>query len=502
MTDLRAVVDALLERVADVQALAGDLDRLVSRPVPPPVVRVAPGDNIQGALDQLAVNQGGVLRCQPGVYKVNLRWPYPIDDPAHAVTITSDTENLPSMGTRITPEYEPGLASFYPLDPLQPTLAIKNRAALLRLDGVAFGPSSDPARTLITIGGDKRGMTSLADAPHNFVFRHVLMHGDPVIGQGRGIAANGIGIELRDSHLDHFGIDKGIKTDAQAWCAWNGAQQHRLINCYLGGSAENVLYGGADAADESLMPRDIRIEGCDLVKRLEWKDRPWNIKCLLEFKTGADIQVVDCHLENCWAGQAWDSGVAVSVKSANQENGNPWTRVENFLMARCVITHVGSYLNVTGRNDGPYLSQIARNVRIERVLGYRRDQPGKGYGVTCNDGPADLVVDHCTFVDIGSSFLDITAGDATWQPTGLRFTNSIVTQGAYGLHSQYARPDDLVVTGNAIEKNPARAVSYPPGNVQLPAGSYATMLDPILLKPIAGTPLAAVVTTDGDPVGA
>jgi hypothetical protein len=75
--------------------------------------------------------------------------------------------------------------------------------------------------------------------------------------------------------------------DSQAICGVNGPGPFKIVNNYLEGSGENVMFGGADPAIRDLVPSDIEFRGNYCFKPLSWKighpsyaGTPWAVKNL------------------------------------------------------------------------------------------------------------------------------------------------------------------------------------------------------------------------------
>jgi hypothetical protein len=63
-----------------------------------------------------------------------------------------------------------------------------------------------------------------------------------------------------------------VNSDSQAIAGYNGAGPFRIINNYLEGAGENVLFGGSDPAVTNLVPSNIQIRQNLLTKPLAWRN--------------------------------------------------------------------------------------------------------------------------------------------------------------------------------------------------------------------------------------
>ncbi len=96
--------------------------------------------------------------------------------------------------------------------------------------------------------------TQLAQVPYAFVLDRLYVHGDPVLGQKRGIALHSSDTTLINSYVSDC---KAIGQDSQALSGYNGPGNYLIENNYLEGAAENVLFGGADPRIPNLVTANI-----------------------------------------------------------------------------------------------------------------------------------------------------------------------------------------------------------------------------------------------------
>ncbi len=192
------------------------------------------------------------------------------------ITIRSDTPDgsLPADGVRLVPAGRPGANT--PLERLArlvgqggthittPVVRTEPGAhhyvlKFLEIDGSA----NLGFETLIAFGEN-----STAAAAHDLVLDRVYAHGHRWKGQKRGIALNSIRTDVLNSYISDI---KAVNADSQAICGYSGAGPFRIINNYLEGAGENVLFGGGDPVVANLVPSDIEILRNHIVKPLSWK---------------------------------------------------------------------------------------------------------------------------------------------------------------------------------------------------------------------------------------
>ena len=500
----RARVMQLLDAsvAATEAARAGFTDEYPAGPTPPtplPPIRVPVGGDVQAALTQARV-EGATLLLAVGEHRCNL---VVTDDPtAQPVRITSDTEALPPAGTRITREYESGLACLKSANNVDPVITYKLRSTGVDLIGLGVRPLQAD-RTMIVFGTDS--MTSVEAQPHSIVHDRLLLLGDPVQGQRRGVMAHVRGYVLSNSSLLDFAE---VGAESKCLAAWNGGQYLSLQNCQLEAGAVNVMFGGGDARVDALAPQHILIEGCDFTKNPAWVTASPKrcTKNLLEFKHARHVRVRHNTFTHCWAAD-WPSGVAIAIKCCDQHGREPWTLTEDITIEHNRLAHVGQVFSIVAKNDAGNPTQLMRGLTIRHNLATDLDcdqWQGNGWWFQLSNVPDDLVLDHNTVVMNNKGFGDFSFNDPA-RGQRLTLTNNVAWQGKYGLKGPSGMncwnwETDLgyapLVTGNAIRRHPERKLDFGPGNVVIPEADFDASLDAAYAV-VPGSAVAAVPTTDG-----
>jgi hypothetical protein len=186
------------------------------------------------------------------------------------ITIKSDaTSGLPGDGVRIVPGTNVSLSALprlvgkggaYKTTPIiraEPG-AHHYRLQFLNLDGTA----NIGYETVVEIGSD-----STSERPHDIVLDRVYIHGHKYKGQKRGISLNGANVTIQNSYIADI---KSVSSDAQAIAGWNGPGPFTIVNNYVEGAAENIMFGGADPAISNLVPSNITIRGNHINKPTSW----------------------------------------------------------------------------------------------------------------------------------------------------------------------------------------------------------------------------------------
>ena len=219
------------------------------------------GDTITLAAGQTFVGNF-VLRAKPGT-----GW----------ITIRSDAADslLPADGVRLVPSDRTGGNTPRNLLPrllgqggaylTTPVLATDPGAhhyvlKFLEIDGSA----NLGFETLVALGQH----TSAAPA-YDIVVDRVYMHGHTWKGMKRGIALNSVRTDILNSYIADI---KAVNADSQAIAGYNGAGPYRIINNFLEGAGENILFGGVDPAFTNLVPADIEVTRNHIYKPLAWRN--------------------------------------------------------------------------------------------------------------------------------------------------------------------------------------------------------------------------------------
>ena len=211
--------------------------------------------DLQSALN--AAQPGDVILLRAGeTFVGNFTLPAKNSGSDAFITIRSDAPDgsLPAAGTRLVPDTRPGgntprnvLARLVGTGGGWKTTPVIAAAAgahhyllqFLEIDGVA----QEGWETLIEIGQNSFAQTSFDQAPWEIVLDRVFVHGHTAKGQKRCIALNGRNVTVQNSYISDC---KNFEYDAQAIAVFNAPGPLRIVNNYLEGTGENILFGGAD----------------------------------------------------------------------------------------------------------------------------------------------------------------------------------------------------------------------------------------------------------------
>jgi hypothetical protein len=228
-------------------------------------IYVAAGANLQTAID--SAQPGDRLLLAPGAtFTGNFRLPNKGAATTY-ITIRSAAADtlLPLAGVRIRPADAPNL----------PVLRSPNTASALttaagahhwRLQYLEFRANSRGFGEIIALGAGTQ--TMLTQVPHHLVLDHLYIHGDPALGQKRGIALHSGATWITDSYIADI---KGVGMDTQAINGYNGPGPYTIVNNYLEAAGENFMLGGASPKIPDMIPADIEFTGNHLYKPLAWR---------------------------------------------------------------------------------------------------------------------------------------------------------------------------------------------------------------------------------------
>lgn len=227
---------------------------------------VAPGADLQAAIN--AAQPGDTLLLEPGATYIG-NFVLPVKTGGAPITITTAPHpNHPAPGQRVSPAHASSLARIRSGNPM-PALTTAAGTHGWRIVLVEFGANRDGYGEIIQIGDASSAQNTLAKVPYDIEFDRVYIHGDPVMGQKRGIALNGSAVTIRNSYISDI---KGVGMDTQAICGWNGPGPFVIENNYLEAAGENVMFGGSDPSIPDLVTQDIVIRGNHLTRPMSWKN--------------------------------------------------------------------------------------------------------------------------------------------------------------------------------------------------------------------------------------
>jgi PKD repeat protein len=467
-------------------------------------INVRSGDNLQSALnlaqpgDTLLLQSGATFVAPSGGFVLpaksnpNNKW---------IVMRASDMSNLPPPGFRVGPQDAASMPKILSSNAVAAlttqTGAGAVNASYWRIIGVEFSVTATAlADANITGGaGANTGLvrlgdpyeTSAANVSHDFVIDRCYIHGNPRMNTIRGINLNSGSAAIIDSHLSDF---HGVAWESQAICGWNGPGPFKIVNNYLEGASENIMFGGGDPKINGLIPSDIEIKRNYFFKPLSWKlsdpsyaGYHWNIKNSFELKNSRRVLIQGNVFENSWVdGQV---GYGISIKSSNQDNSAPWSQTLDVTFTENIVRRVAIGIQVAAR-DNINTTQVTTRVLVRnnvfedvnslfsggsgtmvRIIG---GNAPVGFAST---GPTYVTVDHNTgFVTSNSNGKMLEVSDVT---PNFVYTNNLFDYNSYavkgsgladGNQTLTSQFPGVVFTKNALAGNSAASTNFSsyPGN--------------------------------------
>jgi hypothetical protein len=320
---------------------------------------------------------------------------------------------------------------------------------------------------LVLLGDGSTAQATIASIAHDIVLDRSYIHGSASVSLKRCVGLNSASSAVIDSYLSEC---HGEGQDAQAIGGWNGPGPYKIVNNYLEGSAENILFGGADPAIPNMIPSDIEIRRNHIAKPTSWHGGRWLIKNLLELKNAQRVLIEANVFENNW--QNGQEGAAIVMWSVNQGGKAPWATMQDITFRRNIVRNVGAGFQIAATSD--YTSVPTQRMDISDNLVYGIDQPGfegngRGFQIGGGGSIADLNVSHNTV--LGSTLTALTLGGEP--STMLTVTDNVLSGGAYGIigsgtgvgsASWTAFAPDGSFLRNVLVIAPEYASQFPTGN--------------------------------------
>lgn len=378
------------------------------------VIKVPPGGSIQAALER--AQSGDIIELSAGAsYFGPVILPNkPLND---FVTIRSSAvADLPAE-TRVTPSQSALLAKILARDS-DPAVSAQNGAHHYRFVGIEFAPSTGAyVYNLVLFGNGERPEA----LPHDLEIDRSYLHPFKSGVVRRGIALNSAATTIKNSYIEGFAFPS---EETQGICGWTGTRNVSIINNYIEGGAENIMFGGSDPASADLIPTEIEVRGNHLNKPQSWVGKA-TMKTLFELKNAKRVRLIGNLLTNNWVGSAF------RITIRNQDGKATFSTVEDVTIRDNVIRNAGDGMNILGKDD-THPSQTLKRLTIENNLflnitgGSGFD--GSGYLIQIADGE-DVVIANNTATNTGNP---VTFYDTL--PRNFVFRDNIVGHGAYGIH--------------------------------------------------------------------
>lgn len=440
-----------------------EVDTTVSQPSGE-VIQVKAGDDLQKALD--TAEMGDILELEAGAtFTGNFTLPNKVGDGWIHIR-SSEHRSLPQPGVRAGPSDSALMPKIVTPNGI-PAISAARGAHHYRFIGIEIRPASSVyVNNLVLLGSGEE--TSEEELPHHIILDRSYIHANPQEGTRRGIALNGISMAVLDSHVSGF---KDTVVDSQAIAGWNGPGPFKILNNYLEGAGENVMFGGATPSITNLVPSDIEIRNNHFFKPLAWKADdpgyagiPWSVKNLLELKNARRVLIDGNILEHNWPDS--QNGFAILFTVRNENGEAPWAVVEDVTFTNNIVRRVGAGINILGYDDNEFASGQTKRITIENNL---FDDVGGDWGggrlFQILNGAAAIHIEHNTAFQGGP--LIVADGEPT---SGLIHRDNITMEGdgvlgtgtGVGIDTLNTYFPDAVYTGNV--QIGGNISLYPAGN--------------------------------------
>ena len=429
--DNTAALNGVLEKLQNLQLAATSFSTQIGNAVeqlqtvsPEAATRViSPGMDLVDILANTPPET--VIVCQPGVYNASLRL-FPHNSPNSRII---RLQTPPVLG-RINPAAQQ-LAHFRSQSNL-PAIDVQGGRYLLQ--GLQAS-SVNKFGTLVQVGNPIA--TSAALQPEGIYFDRCFLTGDPILGQKRGMGIHGKGVALDGCVILEI---RGQGQDTQGIYCNNSPGELLIVDSTIEATGENVLFGGDRCLTPDLVPTDITILNSLMRKPAVWGAElaKWDLKNLLEFKTGKQVRIAGCILDGNWPDA--QTGYAVLFTTKNQYGDNPWTDVSDVVMESNIIRNVSSAFNISGYDSAGFVSarmtgMVLRNnlAIVDRFL-----FGGDGRFLQVGNGTDGLIVENNTAITNGSSCVTAYASGSVNPYKSMpnaAFRRNLFVHNAYGFKS-------------------------------------------------------------------
>jgi hypothetical protein len=410
---------------------------------------VPAGGNFQTALNN--AQPGDTILLEAGATFVGpFTLPYKpgTNTDADWITImTSYPQYLPAANQRVNPNYAWLMPKIVSPGSGQSALYTQPSAHHYKFIGVEFAPQNSlvAVDTLVSFGNRDASQDTLGEVPHHLVLDRCYIYAYASQALKRGVFLNGAHVDVLNSYIAGFKLSG---QDSQAMAGTNGPGPFRIINNYLEGAGENILFGGEDPKIANLVPSDIEIRHNYFFKPTAWRTSSnphWSAKNLLELKNAQRVIIDGNVFENSWA-DAQD-GYAILFTVRNQDNTAPWSVVQDVQFTNNIVRHAGGGIQLLG-TDYTYPSQPEQRINISNNLFddiNNANWGGTGWFMLISGGSTgvtDLTINHNTIFQ-SSSIINV-GGTAS---TRFVFTNNVAPHNTYGI-----KGDDVGSGKSALDR--------------------------------------------------
>src|SRR5690606_31500166 len=169
---------------------------------------------------------------------------------------SSKLSSLPAEGVRVGPANAGAMPKLVTLGKNAPVFDVDKGAGYYRLSGLEITAPTSTSGVNALIYLHVSSPASVADLAHHIVIDRSYVHGHATMQLTRCVIMNAAASAVIDSYLSDC---HAAGQDSQAIVAWQTPGPLKIVNNYLEGAGENILFGGAAAGLQDVMPSDIEI---------------------------------------------------------------------------------------------------------------------------------------------------------------------------------------------------------------------------------------------------
>ena len=328
-----------------------------------PLIQLDKSGDLQAAINR--AKPGDTIVLQAGAIYIG-PFTLPVKNGNEYITIQSSRIAELPEGARVSPAQSALFAKLQSSEKSAAIVKTQPGAHHYKFVGIEFSTADENVvvHDLVRFG-EATTQTTLDAVPHHLVIDRSYIHGFESQEVQRGISLNSADTTISNSYISEV---HGKGYDTQAICGWNGPGPYKIINNYLEGSGENVMFGGSDPSIPNLVPSDIEFRQNYVFKPLSWKQgdpsyagRHWSVKNLFELKSARRVIIDGNVFENNWVDAQAGSAILFTVR--NQDGKAPWSTIEDVTFTNNILKNSPAAVNLLGK-DNLQPSQRAARIKI------------------------------------------------------------------------------------------------------------------------------------------